>query len=83
VWYFCDTVNFISWCLAFWHTHPFAVICQYYIFAYVDAPAYQILKNLNIISTGVLYRIILKKKLVSSEQLQIIVRLCFAVGRER
>jgi hypothetical protein len=36
--------------------------CQYYIFAYVDAPAYQILKNLNIISTGVLYRIILKKK---------------------
>jgi len=27
----------------------------------VDAPAYLILKNLNIISTGVLYRIILKK----------------------
>jgi len=48
----------------------------------VDAPAYQILKNLNIISTGVLYRIILKKKLVSSEQLQIIVRLCSPVGRE-
>ncbi|KQJ95839.1 hypothetical protein BRADI_3g19338v3 [Brachypodium distachyon] len=38
-------------------------IPAYYIFAYVDAPAYQILKNLNIISTGVLYRIILKKKL--------------------
>jgi hypothetical protein len=38
----------------------------------VDAPAYQILKNLNIISTGVLYRIILKKKLVSSKQLKII-----------
>jgi UDP-sugar transporter A1/2/3 len=37
---------------------------QYYIFAYVDAPAYQILKNLNIISTGVLYRIILKKRQV-------------------
>ncbi|KAM0852057.1 hypothetical protein ACQ4PT_052017 [Festuca glaucescens] len=37
-------------------------LLQYYIFAYVDAPAYQILKNLNIISTGVLYRIILKKK---------------------
>ncbi|XWS39661.1 hypothetical protein CRYUN_Cryun18bG0074300 [Craigia yunnanensis] len=36
---------------------------QYYIFAYVDAPGYQILKNLNIISTGVLYHIILKKKL--------------------
>ncbi|GJN09755.1 hypothetical protein PR202_ga27788 [Eleusine coracana subsp. coracana] len=30
----------------------FAAVCQYYIFAYVDAPAYQILKNLNIISTG-------------------------------
>ncbi|KAJ0641184.1 putative nucleotide-sugar transporter [Helianthus annuus] len=40
-----------------------ACIWQYYIFAYVDAPGYQILKNLNIISTGVLYRIILKKKL--------------------
>lgn len=38
-------------------------LLQYYIFAYVDAPAYQILKNLNIISTGVLYRIILNKKL--------------------
>lgn len=38
-------------------------LLQYYIFAYVDAPAYQILKNLNIISTGVLYRIILKRKL--------------------
>uniref|UniRef100_A0A804N5P9 Uncharacterized protein n=1 Tax=Zea mays TaxID=4577 RepID=A0A804N5P9_MAIZE len=37
-------------------------LLQYYIFEYVDAPAYQILKNLNIISTGVLYRIILKKK---------------------
>ncbi|KAF9618699.1 hypothetical protein IFM89_002394 [Coptis chinensis] len=38
-------------------------LLQYYIFAYVDAPSYQILKNLNIISTGVLYRIILKRKL--------------------
>lgn len=37
-------------------------LLQYYIFAYVDAPGYQILKNLNIITTGVLYRIILKKK---------------------
>ncbi|KAG0473898.1 hypothetical protein HPP92_015755 [Vanilla planifolia] len=37
-------------------------LLQYYIFAYVDAPAYQILKNLNIISTGVLYRLILKRK---------------------
>ncbi|CAA2961336.1 CMP-sialic acid transporter 4 [Olea europaea subsp. europaea] len=38
-------------------------LLQYYIFAYVDAPGYQILKNLNIISTGILYRIILKKQL--------------------
>ncbi|KAL9238337.1 hypothetical protein vseg_012770 [Gypsophila vaccaria] len=38
-------------------------LLQYYIFAYVDAPGYQILKNLNIISTGVLYRIILKRRL--------------------
>ncbi|KAK4254787.1 hypothetical protein QN277_010115 [Acacia crassicarpa] len=38
-------------------------LLQYYIFAYVDAPGYQILKNLNIISTGILYRIILKKRL--------------------
>ncbi|KAK8954994.1 CMP-sialic acid transporter 4 [Platanthera zijinensis] len=38
-------------------------LLQYYIFAYVDAPAYQILKNLNIISTGVLYRLFLKKNL--------------------
>lgn len=42
----------------------FIFLLQYYIFAYVDAPGYQILKNLNIISTGVLYRIILKKKWV-------------------
>lgn len=45
--------------------HRISDICyiwQYYIFAYVDAPGYQILKNLNIISTGVLYRIILKRK---------------------
>ena len=38
---------------------------QYVIFLYVDPPAYQILKNLNIISTGILYRIFLKKKLNS------------------
>lgn len=38
-------------------------LLQYYIFAYVDAPSYQILKNFNIISTGVLYRVILKRKL--------------------
>ncbi|KAL3843308.1 hypothetical protein ACJIZ3_000711 [Penstemon smallii] len=42
-------------------------LLQYYIFAYVDAPGYQILKNLNIISTGVLYRIILKKKLSETQ----------------
>ncbi|KAI4342192.1 hypothetical protein MLD38_026843 [Melastoma candidum] len=38
-------------------------LLQYYIFAYVDAPGYQILKNFNIISTGILYRIILKREL--------------------
>lgn len=38
-------------------------LLQYYIFAYVDAPSYQILKNLNIISTGILYRIFLKRTL--------------------
>jgi len=38
-------------------------LLQYYIFFYVDAPSYQILKNLNIITTGVLYRIILNRKL--------------------
>uniref|UniRef100_A0A2P2LEG8 CMP-sialic acid transporter 4 isoform X2 n=1 Tax=Rhizophora mucronata TaxID=61149 RepID=A0A2P2LEG8_RHIMU len=38
-------------------------LLQYYIFAYVDAPGYQILKNLNTVSTGVLYQLILKKKL--------------------
>ncbi|KAL6578023.1 hypothetical protein OROMI_010351 [Orobanche minor] len=36
---------------------------SYYIFAYVDAPGYQILKNFNIISTGVLYHIIFQRKL--------------------
>ncbi|KAJ4787962.1 CMP-sialic acid transporter [Rhynchospora pubera] len=38
-------------------------LLQYYIFYHVEAPGYQILKNLNIISTGILYRIILKRKL--------------------
>lgn len=38
-------------------------LMQYYIFLYVDAPSYQVLKNLNIISTGVLYRIFMKKML--------------------
>lgn len=37
-------------------------LMQYFIFLYVDPPSYQILKNLNIISTGVLYRIFLKKR---------------------
>ncbi|XP_071726262.1 CMP-sialic acid transporter 2-like isoform X2 [Rutidosis leptorrhynchoides] len=50
-------------------------LLQYYIFAYVDAPGYQILKNLNIISTGVLYHIILKKKL-SEVQWAAFVLLC-------
>eukprot|EP00249_Psilotum_nudum_P017443 c26325_g2_i1 orf=128-1174(+) len=38
-------------------------LLQYYIFIYVDAPSYQILKNLNIISTGILYRIFLQRRL--------------------
>lgn len=38
-------------------------LMQYVIFLYVDAPSYQILKNLNIISTGLLYRLFLGKKL--------------------
>lgn len=38
-------------------------LMQYYIFLYVDPPSYQVLKNLNIISTGVLYRIFLKRRL--------------------
>ena len=38
---------------------------QYVIFLYVDPPSYQVLKNLNIITTGILYRIFLKKKLNS------------------
>ncbi|XP_038876667.1 CMP-sialic acid transporter 4-like [Benincasa hispida] len=50
-------------------------LLQYYIFAYVDAPGYQILKNFNIISTGILYRIILKKKL-SEIQLAAFILLC-------
>ncbi|KAK8943649.1 CMP-sialic acid transporter 4 [Platanthera guangdongensis] len=37
-------------------------LLQYSIFAYVDARMYQILSNLNIISTGVLYCLILKRK---------------------
>ena len=40
-------------------------LMQYVIFLYVDPPSYQVLKNLNIISTGVLYRIFLKKPLNS------------------
>jgi len=40
-------------------------LLQYIIFLYVDPPSYQILKNLNVISTGVLYRLFLKKKLSS------------------
>eukprot|EP00899_Mesostigma_viride_P013910 jgi/Mesvir1/2251/Mv11539-RA.4 len=43
----------------------FKNLLQYYIFLYVDAPSYQILKNLNIISTGILYRLFLKRKLNS------------------
>mmetsp|Transcript_12100 Transcript_12100/g.38304 ORF Transcript_12100/g.38304 Transcript_12100/m.38304 type:complete len:340 (+) Transcript_12100:60-1079(+) len=38
-------------------------LLQYFIFLYVDAPSYQILKNLNIISTGILYRLFLQRRL--------------------
>ena len=38
-------------------------LLQYSIFLYLDPPIYQILKNLNIISTGVLYRIFLGNRL--------------------
>ncbi|KAL2464490.1 CMP-sialic acid transporter 4 [Forsythia ovata] len=49
--------NLLQYCFL-----KYVCLWQYYIFAYVDAPGYQILKNLNIISTGVLFRIILKKQ---------------------
>jgi UDP-sugar transporter A1/2/3 len=38
-------------------------LLQYHIFLYMEPPSYQILKNLNIISTGILYQIFLKKNL--------------------
>lgn len=62
--FFLHNCGFGFLVLKLWTYMPFVSIWQYYIFAYVDAPGYQILKNLNIISTGVLYRIILKKKYV-------------------
>jgi hypothetical protein len=58
------TIPFVFLLPKIWLCVFFVFLLQYYIFAYVDAPGYQILKNLNIISTGVLYRIILKKKWV-------------------
>lgn len=65
--YFLCLKFYSSFCLLVFQKlseYIFSFLLQYYIFAYVDAPGYQILKNLNIISTGVLYRIILKKKWV-------------------
>ncbi|KAL0011865.1 hypothetical protein SO802_006973 [Lithocarpus litseifolius] len=50
-------------------------LLQYHILQHLDAPGYQILKNLNIISIGVLYRIILKKKL-SNMQWVALIQLC-------
>ena len=38
-------------------------LLQYYVLLYTDAPSYQILKNLNIVSTGILYRLFLQKEL--------------------
>ena len=43
-------------------------LLQYYVFLYVDAPSYQILKNLNIISTGILCKDLLEEDLERGEQ---------------
>ena len=40
----------------------FKNLLQYFIFLYISAPQYQVLKNLNIISTGVLFRLMIGKK---------------------
>ncbi|XP_030972749.1 CMP-sialic acid transporter 2-like [Quercus lobata] len=50
-------------------------LLQYHILQHLDAPGYQILRNLNIISTGILNRIILKKKL-SNMQWVALIQLC-------
>ena len=47
-------------------------LMQYFIFLYVDAPSYQVLKNLNIISTGVLYRIFMQKELSAIQWIALI-----------
>ena len=46
-------------------------LMQYVIFLYVDPPSYQVLKNLNIITTGILYRIFLKKRKTKKKEGQI------------
>ena len=38
-------------------------LLQYYVLLYTDVASYQILKNLNIVSTGILYRLFLQKEL--------------------
>ena len=42
-------------------------LLQYELLTYVHAPDYQLLKNLNVLTTGVLYSIVLKKKLRANE----------------
>ena len=42
-------------------------LLQYYVLLYTDAPSYQILKNLNIVSTGILYRLFLQKQLSNTQ----------------
>lgn len=42
-------------------------LLQYYVLLYTDAPSYQILKNLNIVSTGILYRLFLQKELSNTQ----------------
>ncbi|KAK8914591.1 CMP-sialic acid transporter 4 [Platanthera zijinensis] len=55
-------------------------LLQYSIFAYVDAQSYRILKNLNIISTGVLYCLILKRKLTERQWVTFIMLFLWYTG---
>ena len=60
--YFSIAIYVYSFLFAFSYLIYLSIFWQYYIFAYVDAPGYQILENLNIINTGIIYGIILKKR---------------------
>ena len=57
---------YVSWSEVVVYAVPAALyqaknILQYVIILYLDPPSYQVLKNMNIITTGILYRIIFKK----------------------